>query len=328
MDIARFTAQLRRRVKRTLWRLRQDTGYLAPRGRWQVRLLFLIFLFINSESFSEQVKQAPQIKSEQQPNSALKPQVNGKSDPTAANKQVAPVPSFHTPVADGKSHHESNQSQEEGTEFWPPLWGYRLKVTDTMLVVFTFLRFLATLALYRATRNLVLGAKKASERQLRSYLSMNPHSMGGFFEGGITRIGFLPKNHGQTPAYRIHHIFDSGVLPNPLPAGFQFPPPIREIRTEFTSFPNSPTDSTWFNGESPLTKEEVTLVTADKAAFWCWGKTSYRDIFGKERGVLFYVSAGGKDFVTFQAMYRAGKRKGLPEWHWNYGHRHGEEVIN
>jgi hypothetical protein len=29
----------------------------------------------------------------------------------------------------------------QGTEFWPPLFGYRLKVTDTLLVTVTFLLF-------------------------------------------------------------------------------------------------------------------------------------------------------------------------------------------
>jgi hypothetical protein len=49
---------------------------------------------------------------------------------------------------------------EEGTEFLPPLYGYRLKVTDTLLVIVTFLLFGATVALSRSTQKLVRDAKK------------------------------------------------------------------------------------------------------------------------------------------------------------------------
>lgn len=62
------------------------------------------------------------------------------------------------------------EMKEEGSEFWPPLFGYRLKVTDTLLVLFTCLLFVATLYLYLATRDLVKGADKTAQQQLRAYV--------------------------------------------------------------------------------------------------------------------------------------------------------------
>jgi hypothetical protein len=58
----------------------------------------------------------------------------------------------------------------QGTEFWPPLFGYRLKVTDTLLVTVTFLLFAATFALWWSTRRLVKSGENTAKRQLRAYI--------------------------------------------------------------------------------------------------------------------------------------------------------------
>jgi hypothetical protein len=58
----------------------------------------------------------------------------------------------------------------EGTEFWPPIFGYRLKVTDTLVALFTALLFIATWLLWLATKKLVLGAENTAERQLRAHV--------------------------------------------------------------------------------------------------------------------------------------------------------------
>jgi hypothetical protein len=58
----------------------------------------------------------------------------------------------------------------ESTEFWPAIFGYRLKVIDTLIALFTFCLFLATLYLWRATKQLVDGARMTAEQQLRAYI--------------------------------------------------------------------------------------------------------------------------------------------------------------
>jgi hypothetical protein len=65
---------------------------------------------------------------------------------------------------------KQTELSEEGTEFWPPLFGYRLKITDTLLVTVTFLLFAATLALWLATRRLVKSGENTAKRQLRAYI--------------------------------------------------------------------------------------------------------------------------------------------------------------
>src|SRR5262245_42063031 len=89
----------------------------------------------------------------------------------------------------------------ERTEYWPPIWGYSLKVSDTFVAAFTLLLFLATFALWYSTKKLVDGASQTAERQLRAYVYV--------VKTKIKRIGheweirFRLKNFAQTPAHYV-----------------------------------------------------------------------------------------------------------------------------
>src|SRR5208283_5434030 len=58
-----------------------------------------------------------------------------------------------------------NGPRSDGTEFWPAAFGIRLKITDSIIALFTVVLALATWALWDATRNLVRRAEMTSERQ-------------------------------------------------------------------------------------------------------------------------------------------------------------------
>jgi hypothetical protein len=99
----------------------------------------------------------------------------------------------------------------EGTEFWPPLFGgYRLKVTDTLLVTVTFLLFAATLALWWSTRRLVKSGENTAKRQLRAYIVATikgcdvPETSDGIFT-----FHLAIKNTGQTPAHEGYLTFST-----------------------------------------------------------------------------------------------------------------------
>src|SRR5580700_4128136 len=89
---------------------------------------------------------------------------------------------------------------EEGAEFWSIL-GYRLKVTDTLLAAFTFLLFGATVALWLSTHNLVRGADKTAERQLRAYIYIEKTNL--TCKNDHWELSFCIKNFGQTPAHNV-----------------------------------------------------------------------------------------------------------------------------
>jgi hypothetical protein len=70
------------------------------------------------------------------------------------------------------TQHNANEGAENGTEFWPSILGFRLKITDTLVALFTAALSIATFFLWRATRNLVKGADDTAQRQLRAYVGI------------------------------------------------------------------------------------------------------------------------------------------------------------
>ena len=110
--------------------------------------------------------QTPSVKTEQQADGALKGQGNPsdqtKSSPDAAVGQHQP-----SAASEAKSHGQLKEGAHEASEFWT-IGGRSLKITDTLLVVFTFCLFLATVALFWATRDLVEDAKHSGEVNSRN----------------------------------------------------------------------------------------------------------------------------------------------------------------
>jgi hypothetical protein len=118
---------------------------------------------------------------------------------------------------------KQSELSEEGTEFWPPLFGHRLKVTDTLLVTVTFLLFAATLALWWSTRRLVKSGENTAKRQLRAYIVATikgcdvPETSDGIFT-----FHLAIKNTGQTPAHELKVISRTDIFDYPFTEDFDF----------------------------------------------------------------------------------------------------------
>ncbi len=165
-------------------------------------------------------------------------------------------------------------------------------------------------------------SERHARQQLRAYLSMAPDSLGGLYEGGTANIGFLPTNHGQTPAYSVKHTFKIAVIVSDHPRTEKLPPATTEISTEFTVFPDGP-DKTWFGTEQAFTAEEIQAIAAGLAKVHIWGTTRYRDAFDKDRYVNFSAYAGSAGLIARCIAVRDTKvDPGSPDWTWGYGHGH------
>jgi hypothetical protein len=173
---------------------------------------------------------APQVHAEQQTRSTLKSEENAKGSPprsAQANEE------------NGGKHPE--QSENEGTEFWPSFFGVRLKITDSLLAGFTFGLLIFTGLLWRSTdklwtageRQLKLAAETsaAQSRDMKASIaaavtSANnatvanriasttaEHQLRAYFTIELTKtvveVGVIPKaeillrNVGATPAYDL-----------------------------------------------------------------------------------------------------------------------------
>ena len=272
---------------------------------------------VRSQPAQETPREAPRVQSEQPAEGTL--QTQQASPPPATRPQDPPAavpPATVSPLGS-----ETRPREAEGTEFWPAFRGYRVKISDTLIVGFMALLFWATWLLWRATRKLVRNAELAAERQLRAYVAVIPKRFGGFRPNTIGRIDWVVKNLGQTPAQNIKHRFDWAVLPNPLPARHAFPKPTREVANTTALLPRDETES-HVNGTAPFTAQQIEAISRNAARVHCWGHTEYDDTFRAKWRSRWSVSVGGEAFA--RAVNLPADHPSAPQWDWEYGSGHNE----
>src|SRR5206468_4261380 len=99
---------------------------------------------------------------EQKPDSPLEGEDGGQRHEQGAAPTSPPIPAHQPSTAERPAHTDAKKGEEEGTEFWPTFLGLRLKVTDSLLVLFTAALVGVTCALVRSTNKLW----EAGERQI------------------------------------------------------------------------------------------------------------------------------------------------------------------
>jgi hypothetical protein len=240
--------------------------------------------FVHVDLWAEE--QTPNVRAKQQANEKIQFSVGHDEN---ANALLASLQ---------EEHHRTGgpNSEEEGTEFWPPVFGYKLKVTDTLVAAFTGLLFFATIALYAATKNLVKSSERTARRQLRSYVFIEGATLYDgstletpdpkrFNEPGVT-MAF--KNVGQTPAYDSITWAKIEVLPVDSDRLLKVP------RMKFEYYrhlgPNGVTQKGIWLGKK-LTPQEIEDIRAKKSAIYLFGRIQYRDCFRQ------------KHFANFRFFY-------------------------
>ena len=166
----------------------------------------------------------------------------------------------------------------EGNEYLPPVWGYRLKVTDTLLSVFTLLLFLATLALWLATRALVKSADKNAERQLRAYVTVQSCRIETYEVDKTAAIIIVVRNSGQTPSHgttilsalKYREVSDSGELKLEQPDSLSS-----------TSIGSDGTQTVKLISSSLLTRDQSMAIANGKARLIVHGQITYKTVFGE-----------------------------------------------
>ncbi len=271
-------------------------------------------------ALAQDAQQAPPTENPQQQQSEPAPQIPpGGTGPVerAAPAPAAPAPAAITAGEPGEPRHEG----EGVTEYWPPIRGYRLKVTDTLIAGFTALLFWTTWLLWRAIRRLVKNTQRNAERQLRAYLAVVPKTVGGLRPDAVGKIDCAVKNLGQTPAQKIRLRYNFAVLPNPLPPRHKFAEPSREISSTSALLPRDETVLS-FNGEAAFTAQQIEAVSRNEARVYCWGHAEYQDIFKMTWRSRFSLAAGGEAFIRAAGL--PADHPSAPPWSWEYGSGHNE----
>jgi hypothetical protein len=260
----------------------------------------MAFLAANASDSWGQSKQPPQqtpeIKAEQKPDGGLKPEQPAEHNQEAPAPAPAAVPKILSDSANRECSSHCPDAEPEGTEFWPPFHGYRLKVTDTLVAVFTALLFAATIALWWSTRRLVKGTDKTAERQLRAYIIAQDATVTNFGTAEIIEVQCRIRNYGQTPAYDVVGWIGATLndLPNPTELGR--PPPDLGLSRGVIG----PGGRTIYTAEVGrlLTPLEFQKIRAGASTIYIFGEITYRDVFNKSWTNHFrfmYGGAGGEN---------------------------------
>ena len=213
---------------------------------------------------------------------------------------VTPAPGIGSKVREPPRSGEPDNS-EEGTEFWPLIYGYRLKITDTLIAGFTALLFWATWLLWRATKRLVSGADNTSENQLRAYVSMRGKFVQAFDDQTRCIVQYDIENTGQTPAHHFSHHGDVLIAPHPLPEDFAFPNLSNPLTNPFVLFPRLPMQGKQV-ATSVFSKTEIAEVVAGRARIYMYGEVFYEDIFRKQDRVTKFAISVVADRATLEKL--------------------------
>ena len=191
---------------------------MSGRVGWAVVLAFL-FVFTICGAQSQQPLNSPKVQPDQQTERPLHEQRRRE----ASDQAPARVPEVRPLVGEPNGGPEARYRGEEGTEFWPAFFGYKLKITDTLIAAFTALLFWATWLLWRATKKLVQGAKDTSKRQLRAYVIAGAGDIQEIDNGFL--LAATLKNTGQTPASNVRVGGESFPAEYPLATDRPHPKP-------------------------------------------------------------------------------------------------------
>lgn len=95
--------------------------------------------------------QGPKVEAEKKSHSGAQAQPVADTPQSNSSKPASAVPIVVAAIQKLPAEPKGEHGGEDGSEFWPPFFGYRVKVTDSLLVLFTLLLWIATRALVMAS---------------------------------------------------------------------------------------------------------------------------------------------------------------------------------
>jgi hypothetical protein len=234
----------------------------------------------------------PQKTPSVKPNEKAEHRIDNHDGAGAQTSRSAPSESFSAEIvplgAEKKGQAEGQHGSEEGTEFWPPFFGYKLKITDTLLALFTAGLLIATWYLFLATRRLVRGAEDTARRQLRAYVFIDGGSIDYIIANDLAVMltGHVwLKNFGGTPAYDCRIWTRIDVFNDPratLSAS--------SGNTKTIVGPSAICTSTVSKG--PITQNDLRAINSNEKFVFFWGEIEYRDAFNSVHRYRFHFCTG------------------------------------
>ena len=163
-------------------------------------------------------------------------------------------------------------------------------VSTIFIAAFTVVLAFATGFLYFATKELVEGADKNAEKQLRAYIGI--HSSEStvylFEKGGYAFITHADlRNYGQTPAYDV-------TVKSNVKIDFLENVPFNDFPGLERGVPSIAFRDASFhvNVGWPISEEDKVALFDRKKVFFFWGRVDYKDAFDKHHQFSFRMVSG------------------------------------
>jgi len=270
--------------------------HLQPKALIVAMMVFTFTCAFSQEQPIEKPAQITKVegKNEQGNNKGHSNKIFSSSSPLTTPPIAAQNPSaVKETIAQTSPDGEQKNEKKDGSWF--------SKLVADPIAFFTFLLFLATVALWLATRRLVQGAEDTALRQLRAYVSIKLDEKLFYDSNGLLNAPFITKNHGVTPANFMLCSLQIGL--------FRFP-----LDTELDphSYPSTSSNTALFPGEqvrhyatfpSKLNQAEIQAIEKSEGSIYVWGEVRYKDAFGIQRSTQFRMYSTGADFGRGELAY-------------------------
>jgi hypothetical protein len=174
-----------------------------------------------------------------------------------------------------------------------------------------WLLFAATMGLWFATWQLVKGADRTAERQLRAYISVEPGDV--FWQNGKRKVRFEFRpvliNNGTTPAKEVTVVSNIWITAPNIATNFNYN--LVRVSNPLASVVSIGSQKSKFHSAvffRKVTLAEAKALLKGAATFHIFGKVEYMDIFDKKRTTNF-------SFLIF-----IGRRHESNIWHSTENH--------
>ena len=169
---------------------------------------------------------------------------------------------------------------------------------EAIIAAFTIILALSTIFLWVATRDLVTGAEKTAERQLRAYVSVAPVRITNINPGRVITVIYNFTNHGLTPAHKVVQASVIRLEHHPLPRNFRFPDLAGiERPSRIVLPPSSPIPGQALAERRFTQNEMIEILQAPRQGgrrLYIFGQVDYIDAFRKPRWTRFCISFPGR----------------------------------
>jgi len=204
------------------------------------------------------------------------------------------------PPADGATS-ASNASTEEPSEFWGPVVGHRLKITDSLIALFTLGLFFSTVMLWNSAEKALRHQSRAQVYFKELQFPIIRHPTTGLPEKYKFITSFA--NCGGVCTRRMVVTTNWLIQPGEIPTGFEYPYVGNNAKTtSMVLAPQAQGASTAFD----VAATEMNDVIAGRVNMYFWGKATYWDAFAGVRGYetrfcfkVIAESTGGGAFLGY-----------------------------